>query len=185
VRQNPRLVVNILISGIRDISELEEALIPMPLLAIPLAIAMAATLATKLKGSSSLLASCRGYVENNIKKIMELITEAWERSQSMASLGTRPHTLLEHLQEDLKNEERFYLNTVIPFVTHVNNMTKMRRRQEDLPSKYQITQLNARWKEKVKNLHLIFQSCEQAITKKEKLFTKLTEIDLAGRTNEV
>jgi hypothetical protein len=37
----------------------------------------------------------------------------------------------------------------------------------------------------VKNLHLIVQSCEQAISKKEKLFTKLTEIDLAGRTNEV
>jgi hypothetical protein len=37
----------------------------------------------------------------------------------------------------------------------------------------------------VKNLHLIVQSCEQAISKKEKLFTKLTKIDLAGRTNEV
>jgi hypothetical protein len=37
----------------------------------------------------------------------------------------------------------------------------------------------------VKNLHLIVQSCEQAISKKETLFTKLTEIDLAGRTNEV
>jgi hypothetical protein len=94
---------------------LEEALIPMPLLASPLAIAMPATPAAKLKGSSSLLASCRGYVENNIKKRMELITEAWETSQTMASLGTRAHNLLEHLQMDLKNEESFYLDTVIPF----------------------------------------------------------------------
>jgi hypothetical protein len=35
----------------------------------------------------------------------------------------------------------------------------------------------------VKNLYLIVQSCEQAISKKEALFTKLTKIDLAGKTN--
>jgi hypothetical protein len=60
------------------IKELEEALIPIPLLVSPLAITMPATPAAKLKGSSSLLTSCRGYVEKNIKKRMELITEAWE-----------------------------------------------------------------------------------------------------------
>jgi hypothetical protein len=163
---------------------LEEALIPMPLLANPLAIAMPATPAAKLKGSSSLLTSCRGYVENNIKKRMELITEAWETSQTMTSLGTRAHNLLEHLQADLKDEEHFYLDRVLPFHTIVNNMTETRRRQQDLPSKNRISQLNACWKEKVKNLHLIVQSCEQAISKKEKLFTKLTKIDLAKRTND-
>ena len=77
-------------SRLKDqVKELEEALIPIPFLASPLAIAMPSTPAAKLKGSSSLLASCRGYVENNIKKRMELITEAWETSQTMASLGTR------------------------------------------------------------------------------------------------
>jgi hypothetical protein len=60
------------------IKELEEALIPIPLLSSPLAITVPATPAAKLKGSSSLLTSCRGYVEKNIKKIMELITQAWE-----------------------------------------------------------------------------------------------------------
>jgi hypothetical protein len=59
---------------------LEEALIHIPLLSIPLAIAMHATPEAKLKGSSSLLTSCRGYVENNIKKIMELIVEACKTS---------------------------------------------------------------------------------------------------------
>jgi hypothetical protein len=167
------------------IKELEEALIPIPLLASPLAITVPATPATKLKGSSSLLTSCRGYVEKNIKKIMELITQAWETSKSIASLGTRAHALHEHLQADLKNEECFYLETVLPFGIHVTNMTDMRRRQEDLPSPNRIKQLNACWKEKVKNLHLIVQSCEQAISKKEELFRKLTEIDLAGSTNEV
>jgi hypothetical protein len=86
---------------------------------------------------------------------MELIVESWETSQTMASLGTREYNLLEHLQEELKNEERFYLDTVLPFGTIVNNMTEMRRRQQDLPSKNRITQLNACWKEKVKNMYLI------------------------------
>ena len=36
----------------------------------------------------------------------------------------------------------------------------------------------------MKNLHIIVQSCEQAISKKEKLFTRLSKINLAGRTNE-
>ena len=102
----------------------------------------------------------------------------------MASLGTRAHGLHEDFQGDLKNEESFYLDTVLPFGTHVNNMTKTRRRQQDLPFKNWITQLNACWKEKVKNLHLIVQSCEQVISRKEKLFTKLTRIDLVRRTND-
>jgi hypothetical protein len=100
------------------VKELEEALIPMPLLANPLAIAMPATPAANLKGSSSLLASCRGYVENNIKKRMELVTEAWETSQTITSLGTRAHSLLEHLQAELKDEEHFYLNTGPSFWHH-------------------------------------------------------------------
>jgi hypothetical protein len=37
---------------------------------------------------------------------------------------------------------------------------------------------------KVKNLHLIVQSCEQAISKKDKLFTRLSRINLARKTND-
>jgi hypothetical protein len=117
------------------VKELEESLIHMPFLSNHLAIAMPSTPATKLKGSSSLLASCRIYVENNIKKRMEPITEVWETSQSMASLGMRAHTLLEHLQADFKNEERFYLDMILPFGTHVNNMIEMKRRQQYFPPK--------------------------------------------------
>jgi hypothetical protein len=53
---------------------LEEALIPIPFLASILEITMPSTPVARLKGSSILLTSCRGYVEKNIKKIMELIT---------------------------------------------------------------------------------------------------------------
>jgi hypothetical protein len=115
---------------------------------------------------------------------MELVTEAWETSQTITSLGTRAHSLLEHLQGELKDEENLYLNMVLPFGTIVNNMIETKRRQQDLPFKNRIGQLNACWKEKVKNLNLIVQSCEQAISKKEKVFTRLSRINLAGRTND-
>jgi hypothetical protein len=154
------------------VKELEDAFILKPLLVDPLAIAMVGTPAPNVKASSTLLASCEGYVEKNIKKKMELVTEAWKRSQTITSIGTRAHNLLELLQAELKDEENFFLKTVIPFGKIVNNMTETKRREEDLPSKNRISQLNACWKEKVKNLHLIVQSCEQAISKKDKLFKK-------------
>jgi hypothetical protein len=61
------------------IKELEEAFFPMPLLGISLKIAKPRNMftpTTNLKGSSSFFASCRGYVEKNINKRMELITKA-------------------------------------------------------------------------------------------------------------
>jgi hypothetical protein len=76
---------------------LEEALIPIPLLASPLAITVLATHVAKLKGSSNLLTSCRGYVEKNIKKRMELITQAWETSKNISSFGTKAHDFQEYL----------------------------------------------------------------------------------------
>jgi hypothetical protein len=167
-----------------QVKELEEAFIPMPLLVNPLAIAMPTTPTTNVKASSTLLASCRGYVENNIKKRMEVVTKAWKTSQTITSLGTRAHSLLEHLQVELKYEEKFFLKTVLPFGTIVNNMTETKRREQDLPSKNMIGQLNACWKEKLKKLHLIVQSSEQAISKKDKLFTRLSRIDLVGKTND-
>jgi hypothetical protein len=63
-------------------------------------------------------------------------------------------------------------------------MTETKRREEDLPSKNRIGELNACWKEKVKNLHLIVQSCEQAILNKDKLFIRLSNTDLAEKTND-
>jgi hypothetical protein len=101
---------------------------------------------TKLKGSSSLLTSTRSYVENNIKKRMALITEAWDISKNMISFGSRAHAFHEYLQADLKNEEGFYLDFVVPFGVKVSNMSELRRREEDLPSPSQIKQLNACWK---------------------------------------
>jgi hypothetical protein len=74
-------------------------------------------------------------------------------SKNMVSFGTKAHAFHEYLQVDLKNEQGFYLDAVLPFGVKVTGMTEFRRRQEDLPSLDRIDQLNACWKEKVKNLN--------------------------------
>ena len=61
----------------------------------------------------------------------------------------------------------------------------MKIREEDFPSPSRIKQSNVCWKENIKNLNNIFQACSEAIVKREELFKRLTEIDLAGNTNEV
>jgi hypothetical protein len=134
------------------IKELEDALMPLPLLSIPLTIVRPTLLAIKLKKYSSLLTSAKIYVERTIKKRMALITEAWEISKNIASFGSRAHALHEYLQYDLKNEEGFYLDVVLTFGNKVSNMTELRRGEEDLPSPSSIQQLNACWKEKIKKL---------------------------------
>jgi hypothetical protein len=167
------------------INELEETLMPLPLLIIPLAIIGPTTPAAKLKGSSRLLTSSRSYVENNIKKIMALITGAWEISKSMIYFDSRVHDFHEYLQADLKNEEGFYLDVMVLFGIKVSNMLELKRREEDLPSPSWIKQLNVYWKEKIKNLNNIVQACNQTITRRDELFKRLTEVDLARSTNEV
>jgi hypothetical protein len=167
------------------VKELEEDFIATPEFSSPLAKTVPATPAAKLKGSSNLLTSCRAIVEKNIKKRMQLITEAWETSQNIASFRKRANDLHRHLQTNLKNEERFYEQMVTPFAKHAINNSDLKRREEDLPSPKQIKQLKACWQKKVKNLQLIVESCEQAISEKEELFRNLTQIDLAGSTNEV
>jgi hypothetical protein len=76
---------------------LEEALMPLLVLASPLAMIGLTTPGEKLKGLERLFTSSWGYMEKNINKIMELIIEAWEISKSMVSFGTRAHTFHEYL----------------------------------------------------------------------------------------
>lgn len=116
---------------------------------------------------------------------MALITKAWDVSKNNVSFGSRVHAFHEYLQVDMTNEEGFYIDVVLPFGTKVSNMTELRRREEVLPTQVgRIKQLNACWKEKIKNLNNIVQACNEAILKREELFKRLTSIDLAGGTNE-
>jgi hypothetical protein len=167
------------------IKELEETLMPLPLLVSPWEIVGPTTPTAKLKGSSSLLTSAMIYVENNIKKRMALIIEAWEILKNMTSFGSRVHSFHEYLKANLKNEEDFYLDVVVPFGVKVSNMTELRRREEDLPSPSRIKKVNACWKVKIKNLNNIVQTCRQAISRREELFKRFTEVDLVGSTNKV
>jgi hypothetical protein len=128
------------------IKELEGALMPLPLFTTPLAMIEPTTLVKKLKGSASLLTSARGYVEKNIKRRMQLITKSWEISKSVVFFGTRAHDFHEYLLADLKNEQGFYLDVVVPFGVKATSMIEFRRREEDLPSPDRIDQLNTCWK---------------------------------------
>jgi hypothetical protein len=105
----------------------------LPMLTSPLEIIGPTTPTKNLKGSTRFLTSARGYVENNIKKRMELIIEAWEMSKSMVSFGTRSNVFHEYLQEYLKHEQGLYLDAV-SFGVKFTNMMELIRREEDLPS---------------------------------------------------
>jgi hypothetical protein len=109
------------------IKELEETLMPLPLFSTPLAMIGPTTPTEKLKGSSSLLTSARGYVEKNINIRMKLIIEALEMSKNMVSFGTRAHDFHEYLQADIKNEKGFYLDAVLPFGVKVTGMMEFKR----------------------------------------------------------
>ena len=97
----------------------------------------------------------------------------------------RAHTFHEYLHAALKSEEGSYLDAVVPFDFKVSNMKKFIRREGDIPSPNWIKQLNTWWKENVKNLNIIVQACIHAITRREQLFKRLTEIELVRRTNKV
>jgi hypothetical protein len=102
---------------------LENALMPLPILASPLSMVKLNTPAIKLKGYSSLLITILIYLDKNIKKRMSLITEAWEVSKHILCFNSRAHAFHEYLQVDLKNEEGFYDDVVFPFGIKVSNMT--------------------------------------------------------------
>jgi len=93
--------------------------------------------------------------------------------------------LQEHLQVNLKIDERFCEHVLTHFSNHAINTSDLKRRQENLPSQKGTKKLKACWQKKVKNVELIVESCKQAILEKEELFTNLIQIELAGSTNEV
>jgi hypothetical protein len=53
----------------------------------------------------------------------------------------RENDLHKHLQAYFKNEERFYLQKVIPFGNHVIIISYLKIKQEDIPSPNWIKQL--------------------------------------------
>ena len=77
--------------------------------------------------------------------------------------------MLEHLQGNLKNDQRFYEQVLTPFANHAINTSELKIRQENIPSPKRTKKLKACWKNKIKNLELIVESCKQDILEKEEL----------------
>jgi hypothetical protein len=73
-----------------------------------------------------------------LKNRMPLVMEACEVSKNIVSFGLRVHAFHEYIQVDIKNEEGFYRDDVIPFGINVSNMTETKRREEYFPSPNQI-----------------------------------------------
>jgi len=83
------------------IKNLEYTLMMPPILASALAIVQPETLDLKLKGTSSLLVVVRKIVEENIKKRMYLIMQAWDVGigvDPLPSKGMLDFLVLDHLK---------------------------------------------------------------------------------------
>ena len=80
-----------------NVREMKSTLISLPILAIPLAIANLGTTDLKLRGSSSFLMVVRKFVEENIKRRMSLIMEAWDVSSNIVSFGSQLNAYNEFL----------------------------------------------------------------------------------------
>ena len=59
---------------------------------------------------------------------MSLVMEAWEVSKNIVFFSLRAHVLHEYLQGDIKNEEVFDTNVVLPFGIKDVNMIEAERR---------------------------------------------------------
>jgi hypothetical protein len=88
----------------------------------------------KLKGTSSLLVVVRKFIEENIKKRMSLILEAWDIGSNIVSFGSKLNSFKEFIQSDFKNEEGFYKYVVTTFILKFSNMTNLKRKEEYFPS---------------------------------------------------
>jgi len=76
---------------------MESTLISLPILASPLTIANPGTRDLKLRGSSSFLMVFKKFEEENIKRIMSLIMEAWDVSSNIVSFGSQLNAYNEFL----------------------------------------------------------------------------------------
>jgi len=98
------------------IKELEHTLMPPPIFSTPILVIQpwknidkALELILKLNGTLSLLIEIRCYIGENNKKRMPLILETWDLAIIFISLGSRIQNFREYLQDDLKNDEGFFI----------------------------------------------------------------------------
>jgi hypothetical protein len=174
------------------IKELEETLMPPPILASPVAMIRPGKglqenpePSSRVKGISSLITATRHFVEQNIKKRMSLIVELWDMEKSFASLGLRIQNTKEYLNSDLKNDEGFYTDGVVMFTMKVSTMTEKTRKQENLPSLSRIKQLKSCWMERINVLKGLITQLTDLSRRKNEAYLKILDLDIVGTTIEV
>jgi hypothetical protein len=157
------------------IKQLEETLMPPPILASPVAMICPGKglqenpkPSARVKGIYNLIIATRHFVEENVKKRISFIVELWDMEKGFASLGLRIQNTIEYLNLDLKNDEGFYTDGVVMFAMKVSAMTEQTRKQENKPSLSCIKKLKSYWMEIINVL--------------KGLITQL--VDLSRRKNE-
>jgi hypothetical protein len=107
---------------------------------------------SRLKGASSMLTTIRKYVGDNIKKRVTLIFDIWELATSSTTLSTRILNFKEYLQKYLENDEHFYKEVVDTFSAKISSMNDVHRREQNIPSKVRLKQINSCWLRRIKCL---------------------------------
>jgi hypothetical protein len=79
---------------------------------------------SKLKGTSSLLATIMRYAGENIPKRMYLIHETCELTTNIVCLGSRMTNFRKYLQVDLENDEEFYKGVISTFAAKVSSLSE-------------------------------------------------------------
>jgi hypothetical protein len=130
----------------------------------------------RLKGSSSLLMVVRKYIGDGIKKRIDLILEIWELAQSSTTFSTRVFHFKEYLQKYLENDEGFYKEAVGTFAVKVSSLSETHRREQNLPSKVHMKQINACWLKRIKCLRELLSECDTINIKRGDIFLKLVDL---------
>jgi arginyl-tRNA--protein-N-Asp/Glu arginylyltransferase len=71
---------------------------------------------------------------------------------SSTSISARILNLKEYLQKDLENDEYFYKEVVNTFSARISSMSDAHRREQNLPSKVRLKQIDACWSRRIKCL---------------------------------
>jgi hypothetical protein len=144
------------------VKELEKYFLPRPLFVEPIttiqplcSLEDVPETSSRLKGSSSLLMVVRKYIGDNIKRRIALILEIWELATNSTTLSTRVLHFKEYLQKDLENDEIFYKEVVGTFSAKVLSLSDIHRREQNIPSKARLKQINACWLKRIKCLQEI------------------------------
>jgi hypothetical protein len=100
------------------------------------------------------------YIGDNIQKRIDLILEIWKLATSSTSLSSRILNFKDYLQKDLENDEHFYKEFVGTFSTKVSSLNEFHTREQNLPSKIHLKQINACWLKRIKCLGEILVECD-------------------------